>query len=111
MRSRVVLAAADGASNIEVAQRLGLSLMTVRRWRNRFAELRCEGLMDRPRPGRPRLVDDAQIQTLITATLETTPPDAPHWSTRSMARHLGMSQSTVSRVWRAFGLAPHEHGS
>jgi len=111
MRSRIVLAAADGGSNTELAQRLGLSLMTVRRWRNRFAALRCDGLLDEPRPGRPRVVDDAQIEALITATLETTPPDATHWSTRSMARQLGMSQSTVSRVWRAFGLAPHRQDS
>jgi transposase len=111
MRSRIVLAAADGGSNTELAQRLGLSLMTVRRWRNRFAELRLDGLLDEPRPGRPRVVDDARIETLITTTLETTPPDATHWSTRSMAEHLGMSQSTVSRVWRAFGLAPHKQDS
>jgi transposase len=111
MRSRIVLAAADGGSNTELSQRLGLSISTVRRWRNRFAELRCDGLLDEPRPGRPRLVGDAQVEALITATLETTPADATHWSTRSMARHLGLSQSTVSRVWRAFGLAPHKQDS
>jgi transposase len=88
-----------------------LSISTVRRSRNRFAELRCDGLLDEPRPGRPRLVGDAQVEALITATLETTPADATHWSTRSMARHLGLSQSTVSRVWRAFGLAPHKQDS
>jgi transposase len=111
MRSRIVLAAADGGSNTELARRLGLSIMTVRRWRNRFAEMRCDGLLDEPRPGRPRVVDDAAIETLIAATLETTAPGATHWSTRSMAKHLGMSQSTVSRVWRAFGLAPHKQDS
>ena len=111
MRSRIVLAAADGGSNTELARRLGVSIMTVRRWRNRFAELRCDGLLDEPRPGRPRVVGDAAIEALIAATLETTPPDATHWSTRSMARQLGMSQSTVSRVWRAFGLAPHKQDS
>jgi transposase len=111
MRSRIVLAAAEGESNSDLARRLGLSRSTVKRWRNRFAELRCDGLLDEPRPGRPRVVDDAQIEALITATLESTPPDATHWSTRSMATHLGLSQSTVSRVWRAFGLAPHKQDS
>ncbi|WP_039880399.1 IS630 family transposase, partial [Gordonia rubripertincta] len=111
MRSRIVLAAADGGSNTEVAQRLGLNRGTVRRWRGRFVEHRCEGLLDEPRPGRPRTVDDEQIKNLITATLETTPKNATHWSTRSMAEHLDMSQSTVSRVWRAFGLAPHKQDS
>jgi transposase len=111
MRSRIVLAAADGESNSDLARRLGVSRSTVKRWRNRFVEARCNGLLDEPRPGRPRAVGDAQIEALITATLETTPPDATHWSTRSMATHLGMSQSTVSRVWRAFGLAPHKQDS
>jgi transposase len=111
MRSRIVLAAADGGSNTELSQRLGLAIGTVRRWRNRFARYRLDGLLDEPRPGRPRVVGDEQIEALITATLETVPPDATHWSTRSMAKHLGMSQSTVSRVWRAFGLAPHKQDS
>jgi transposase len=112
MRSRIVLAAAaDGGTNTELAERLGLSITTVRRWRNRFVVDRCDGLLDEPRPGRPRVVGDEQIKDLITATLETTPPDATHWSTRSMAAHLGLSQSMVSRVWRAFGLAPHKQDS
>jgi transposase len=111
MRSRIVLAAADGGSNTELAQRLGLSITTVRRWRNRFVVDRLEGLLDEPRPGRPRVVGDEQIKAVITATLETAPRDATHWSTRSMAAHLGLSQSMVSRVWRAFGLAPHKQDS
>ena len=108
MRSRIVLAAAEGGSNTEIATRLGLARTTVTTWRNRFAEQRLDGLVDEPRPGRPRTVSDAQVEQLITATLETMPKDATHWSTRSMAAHLAMSQSTVSRVWRAFGLAPHK---
>jgi transposase len=111
LRSRIVLAAADGESNSDMAARLGISRSTVKRWRNRFVEQRCDGLLDEPRPGRPRVVGDAQIEALITATLETTPADATHWSTRSMAAHLGLSQSMVSRVWRAFGLAPHKQDS
>lgn len=111
MRSRIVLAAADGGSNTELAERLELSITTVRRWRNRFVVDRLDGLLDEPRPGRPRVVGDEKIKDLITATLETTPPDATHWSTRSMADHLGLSQSMVSRVWRAFGLAPHKQDS
>jgi len=111
MRSRIVLAAAEGESNTVLAQRLGLSISTVRRWRNRFVVDRCDGLLDEPRPGRPRLVGDEQIKELITTTLENAPPDATHWSTRAMAEHLGLSQSMVSRVWRAFGLAPHKQDS
>jgi transposase len=111
MRSRIVLAAADGGTNTELAERLGLSITTVRRWRNRFVVDRLDGLLDEPRPGRPRVIGDERIKDLITATLETTPPDATHWSTRSMAEHLGLSQSMVSRVWRAFGLAPHKQDS
>jgi transposase len=108
LRSRIVLAAADGGTNVAVAGRLGVSRSTVQLWRNRFAERRLDGLVDEPRPGRPRTVSDADVERLITETLESAPKDATHWSTRSMAAHLGMSQSTVSRVWRAFGLAPHK---
>jgi transposase len=111
LRAKIVLAAADGASNVELADRLELDRGTIRKWRNRFVQYRCDGLLDEPRPGRPRVVGDDQIEALITATLETTPPDATHWSTRSMAEHLGLSQSMVSRVWRAFGLAPHKQDS
>jgi transposase len=108
MRSRIVLAAAEGGSNVEIAARLELDRNTVSRWRRRFAEARLDGLVDEPRPGRPRSVSDAEIEALITETLEKAPKNDTHWSTRSMATHLGMSQSTVSRVWRAFGLAPHK---
>lgn len=111
LRARIVLAAADGGSNVELADRLDLDRGTIRKWRNRFVQYRCDGLLDEPRPGRPRVVGDEQIKELITATLESTPKDATHWSTRSMAEHLGLSQSMVSRVWRAFGLAPHKQDS
>lgn len=111
MRSRIVLAAADGLSNTAIADKLDINISSARKWRTRFVTDRLDGLLDEPRPGRPRLVGDEQIEALITATLETTPADATHWSTRSMAEHLGLSQSMVSRVWRAFGLAPHKQDS
>ncbi len=105
------MAAADGGTNTELAERLGLSIVTVRRWRNRFVVDRLDGLLDEPRPGRPRVGGDEQIKGLITQTLESAPRVAMHWSTRSMAKHLGLSQSMVSRVWRAFGLGPHKQDS
>jgi transposase len=106
-RSRIVLAAAEGKSNSAIAAELKVSRPTVTTWRTRFAEHRLEGLADEPRPGRPRTVSDANVEKLIVTTLETKPHNATHWSTRSMAEHLGLSQTTVSRTWRAFGLKPH----
>jgi transposase len=106
-RARIVLAAAEGLKNTEVAERLGVHRGTVGRWRSRFAEHRLDGLLDEPRPGRPRTVGDAQVEEVIVKTLESTPKDATHWSTRAMAREVGLSQSAVSRIWRAFGLQPH----
>jgi transposase len=106
-RSRVVLAAADGLSSSEIARRLAINVSTVRRWRNRFAEHRLDGLTDDPRPGQPRKITDAQVEEVIVKTLESTPKDATHWSTRSMAREAGLTQSAVLRIWKAFGLQPH----
>ena len=106
-----MLAAAEGGGNTEVAERLGVSRMTVGKWRARFVAERLDGLLDEPRPGRPRTVADEQVEAVITRTLETTPKDATHWSTRSLAAELGMSQSAVSRIWRAFGLQPHRQDS
>jgi transposase len=110
-RSRVVLAAADGLGNTAIAGKLGIAVSSARRWRSRFVAERLEGLLDEPRPGRPRTVADEQVEAVITRTLETTPKDATHWSTRSLAAELGMSQSAVSRIWRAFGLQPHRQDS
>jgi transposase len=107
MRSRIVLAAADGLGNTAIADELGIAVSSARKWRSRFLAFRLDGLTDEPRPGRPRTVTDEQVEAVITATLETTPADATHWSTRSMAAELGLSQSAVSRIWRAFGLQPH----
>jgi transposase len=107
LRSRIVLAAAEGSNNTEIAQRLSVDHATVRKWRSRFVRDRLEGLLDEPRPGRPRTVTDAQVEEVIVKTLETAPKDATHWSTRSMADEVGLSQSAVSRIWRALGLQPH----
>src|ERR687888_1077702 len=106
-RSRIVLLAADGLNNTEIARRLGVHRPMVRKWRGRFAEHRLDGLTDEPRPGRPRTITDDKVEEVIVKTLETTPTDATHWSTRSMAREVGLTQSAVHRIWRAFGLQPH----
>jgi transposase len=106
-RARVVLLAADGRTNTAIAARLHLTLPTVRKWRERFAARRLEGLTDDPRPGSPRTLADEQVEAAVTRTLESTPRDATHWSTRSLARDLGLSQTAVSRIGRAFGLKPH----
>jgi transposase len=106
-RSRIVLLAAEGRNNTEIAKRLGVHRPMVRKWRSRFAEHRLDGLTDEPRPGRPRTVTDAQVEEVIVKTLETTPKDATHWSTRSMAKEVGLTQSAVLRIWQAFGLQPH----
>jgi len=106
-RSRIVLAAAEGLKNTEISERLSLDPKTVRKWRSRFARDRLDGLVDEPRPGKPRTISDAQVEEVILKTLESTPKDATHWSTRSMASEVGLSQTAVSRIWRAFGLQPH----
>ncbi|MEU4704781.1 IS630 family transposase [Nonomuraea dietziae] len=107
-RCRIVLACADGESVSAVSRRLRVGRGTVSRWRSRFLEHRLEGLLDEPRPGRPRTISDEKVEQVITATLEKTPPKGDtHWSTRSMATATGMSQSAISRIWRAFGLKPH----
>ena len=108
LRSRIILACAGGAGVSAVAAELGISRATAGKWRSRFLEGRLTGLTDEPRPGRPRTVTDEHVEKVITATLEQAPPGGDtHWSTRSMARSEGMSQSAVSRIWRAFGLKPH----
>lgn len=106
-RARIVLCCADGAANKDVSVEVGVSQATVSKWRERFRVSRLEGLADEPRPGAPRTITDDEVETVITATLESKPADATHWSTRSMASKVGLSQSAVSRIWRAFGLQPH----
>jgi transposase len=111
VRARIVLACAEGGSNSEVSRRVGVLRETVRKWRDRFERDRLEGLSDEPRPGAPRTITDEQVAEVITKTLEEQPPDSDsHWSTRPMAAATGMSQTAVSRSWRAFGLQPHRVG-
>lgn len=107
LRARIVLGCAAGDTNSVVAKRLRVSLPTVGKWRSRFARRRLDGLLDEPRPGAPRRISDAAVEAVLTRTLEQQPTAATHWSTRSMARASGMSQSAVSRIWRAFSLQPH----
>jgi transposase len=108
LRAKIVLACAEGATNKAVAEQLRVWPQTVTKWRGRFVRQRLEGLADEPRPGRPRTITDTQVEQVITKTLEEPPPrQDSHWSTRSMARQVGLSQTAVSRIWRAFGLKPH----
>ena len=108
LRCRIVLAAAEGHASTEIAAELGCNHNTVSKWRGRFARRGFDGLHDEPRPGKPRTITDEQVERVIVKTLEEQPRDATHWSTRSMAAATGMSQSAVSRIWRAFGLKPHQ---
>jgi transposase len=106
-RARIVLAAASGLNNKEIAAKVGVCDATAGTWRNRFAESRMEGLYDEQRPGAPREIGDDEIAGLIRKTLETRPKGATQWSLRTMARAVGHSPSTIHRIWRAFGLQPH----
>lgn len=106
-RAKIILGLASGLTGTAVAKKLRTSNQTVGLWRKRFLERRLEGLLDEPRPGRPREIGDDQIEAVVTKTLETTPRGATHWSTREMAKNEGLSHSTIGRIWRAFGLQPH----
>jgi transposase len=106
-RARVVLECAAGKPNTVVARELRLTKQTIGKWRSRFLRQRLDGLLDEPRPGAPRRIGDADVERVMRLTLETAPRDATHWSTRAMARRCGLSQTAVSRIWRAFSLRPH----
>lgn len=106
-RAQIVLECATGKSDVRVARKLRCNRLTVGRWRRRFARDGLDGLLDEPRPGAPRKISDADVERVITRTLETTPRDATHWSTRSMAKAVGLNQTAISRIWRAFSLQPH----
>lgn len=106
-RARIILAAADGLGNAEIARKYGFGASTAVKWRTRFLKQRMEGLLDEPRVGAPRTVSDEQVEQVVTKTLEETPNGETHWSRRSMAEAVGLSADTIGRIWRAFGLQPH----
>src|SRR6266403_4235530 len=105
-RARIVLLCADGKTNVAVAAELGITRETAGKWRNRFVKQRFAGLSDEPRPGVPRTITDAQIEEVVVRTLEEVPEGATHWSKRELARQVGLSPTTIHRIWRAFGLKP-----
>jgi transposase len=107
LRARMILRCAEGRTNTQVAGQVQVRIATVGKWRRRFVERRLDGLLDEPRPGAPRKVSDADVERALAMTLESTPKDATHWSTRSLAKQAGLSRSTVGRIWRAFALQPH----
>lgn len=106
-RARIVLACTTDQTNGDIALSAGVTRQTVGRWRTRFVRKRLNGLLDEPRPGAPRRIMDAEVERVVRLTLESTPRDATHWSTRTMAQRCGLSQTAVSRIWRAFALQPH----
>jgi transposase len=107
LRARIVLACTSHRTDTEIARELQVHRQTVGEWRRRFQHARLDGLLDEPRPGTPRRITDHMVERVITDTLEATPRGATHWSTRSMAKATGMSQSAVARIWKAFALQPH----
>src|SRR3972149_4458596 len=107
LRARIMLRLADGISSAHVARQMRVHIQTVSKWRERFRSQGADGLLDEPRPGQPRKISDAQVEAVITRTLERKPSDATHWSTRSMAKVAGLNQTAISRIWRAFALQPH----
>ena len=107
LRARIVLGCAAGQENKAVALAQRVTPQTVSKWRARFVEQRLDGLLDAPRPGAPRTIDDARVDAVVAKTLEAAPVGASHWSSRAVARETGMTQTAVARIWRAFGLRPH----
>jgi len=110
-RAKIILESATGASDQDVARRLRTAGKTVRTWRKRFIERRIDGLLDEPRPGAPRKISDEVVEKVVVSTLESTPRGATHWSTRTLASHLGLNHTAIGRIWRAFGLKPQRSES
>src|SRR3954471_9599594 len=106
-RARIILACAEGSDSKVVARRLHVTPATVCKWRGRFVHRRLDGLYDEPRPGAKRTITDEQVEAVVIRTLETTPRGATHWSTREMAKAVGLSHTAISRIWHSFGLQPH----
>jgi len=104
-RARIILESATGKSNTEVARRLRITKQMVGKWRTRFLEKRLDGLLDEPRPGTPRRLSDVEVERVLTMTLQSTPKNATHWSTRSLAAACGLSRSSIHRVWQAYSLS------
>jgi transposase/transcriptional regulator with XRE-family HTH domain len=107
LRSRIVLACAEGLDNKSVAARVGCTAATVGKWRSRFVAQGLDGLTDEPRLGRPPTISTERVEDVVVATLESTPRNATHWSRAKMAERSGLSKSTIGRIWRAFELKPH----
>ena len=108
MRAGIVLRAAEGASNTEIARAMRVSLQTVGLWRRNFSERRLAGLETAPRSGRPRAISDDEVQRVLAKTLESPPDGSTHWSVRRLAAETGISSSTVHRIWRDHKLKPHQ---
>ena len=107
LRSRIILESSGGLTNVMVAEKLGITQYTVGKWRRRFIEKRLDGLLDLPRSGAPRSISEEKVDEIIKRTLETRPKDATHWSTRSLAKEVGVSKMAVQRIWKDAGLQPH----
>lgn len=107
LRARIVLACAEGQSNVAVAKQLNTTGVTVGKWRERFRQGGLDALYDEVRPGAPRTITDEKVEEIVVKTLESKPKDATHWSTRSMAKEADVSQGSIVRIWHAFGLKPH----
>ena len=108
LRSRIILLAAEGLQNLQIAVELKISVRMAALWRKRFLSLGIKGLLkDAPRPGRTPSIPASTVEEVIRKTTQTTPPHATHWSTRTMAHEAGISEASVRRIWRAHGLKPH----
>lgn len=107
-RSSIILLAAQGRENREIAQELGVSRETVGRWRGRYAELGLAGIeKDAPRPGRKPSIPETKVSEVVEKTIHSTPAGATHWSTRTMAAEANISEASVRRIWKRHGLKPH----